>query len=187
MAINDQIRDEKRQYDINGEAAKISALSSGKIRKQEYLTGKNTLPSNQQQIIEQTKFTYSPLGKAFEKQIKTIEDQGQKQVEALNTLKSNNQLTIEDVIPKSALNNDEAKKELDKILEIEKTTDSEKLTYKASEYTYSFRNFKTIRTFSRDIYEGKIKVKEADENQSNLLNEIRNFDYKTRLQNAKNK
>ena len=45
------------------------------------------------------------------------------------------------MIPKSALNNDEAKKELDKILEIEKTTDSEKLTYKASEYTYSFRNF----------------------------------------------
>ena len=78
------------------------------------------LPSSQQQIIEQARFTYSPLGKAFEKQIKTIEDQGQKQVEALNTLKSNNQLTIENVIPKNALNNDEAKKELDKIKEIEK-------------------------------------------------------------------
>ena len=63
-----------------------------------------------QQIIEQAKFTYSLLGKAFEKQIKTIEDQGKKQVDALNTLKSNNQLTIEDVIPKDALNNDEAKK-----------------------------------------------------------------------------
>ena len=66
-------------------------------------------------MIEQVKFTYSPLGKAFEKQTKTIEDQGQEQVEALNTLKSNNQLTIEDVIPKNALNNDEAIKELDKI------------------------------------------------------------------------
>ena len=54
------------------------------------------------------------LGKAFEKQIKTIENQGQKQVEALNTLKSNNQLTIEDVIPKNALINDEAIKELNK-------------------------------------------------------------------------
>ena len=120
MTINDQIRDEKLQYDINREAAKISALSSGKIHKYEYLTGEDILPSNQQQIIEQAKFTYSPLGKAFEKQIKTIEDQGKKQVEALNTLKSNNQLTIEDVIPKNALNNDEAKKELDKIKEIEK-------------------------------------------------------------------
>ena len=76
MTINDQIRDEKLQYDINREAAKISALSSGKVHKYEYLTGEDILPSNQQQIIEQAKFNYSPLGKAFEKQIKTIEDQG---------------------------------------------------------------------------------------------------------------
>ena len=95
MTINDQIRDEKLQYDINREAAKISALSSGKIHKYEYLTGEDILPSNQHQIIEQARFTYSPLGNSFEKQIKTIEDQGQKQVEVLNTLKSNNQLTIE--------------------------------------------------------------------------------------------
>ena len=83
MTINDQIRDEKLQYDINREAAKISTLSSGKIHKYEYHTGEDTLPSNQQQIIEQAKFTYSPLGKAFEKQIKTIEDQGEKQIKAI--------------------------------------------------------------------------------------------------------
>ena len=63
------------QYDINREAAKISALSSGKIDKYEYLTGEEILPSNQKQIIEQGKFTYSPLGKAFEKQTKTVEHQ----------------------------------------------------------------------------------------------------------------
>ena len=80
MTINDQIRDEKLQYDINREAAKISALSSGKIHKYEYLTGEDILPSNQQKIIEQAKFNYSPLGKAFEKQIETIEDQGQKRL-----------------------------------------------------------------------------------------------------------
>ena len=90
-AINDQIRDEKLQYDINREAAKISALSSDKIHKFEYLTGEDILPSNQQQIIEQARFIYSPLGKAFKKQTKAIEDEGQKHVEALNTLKSNNQ------------------------------------------------------------------------------------------------
>ena len=67
MIIKDQIRDEKRQYDINRDAAKISVLSSGKIDKYEYLTGAEILPSNQQQIIEQAKFTYSPLEKAFEK------------------------------------------------------------------------------------------------------------------------
>ena len=76
MRINDQIRDEKLRYDINREAAKISALSSGKIHKYEYLTGEDILPSNQQQIIEQARFTYSLLGKAFEKQTKTIKDQG---------------------------------------------------------------------------------------------------------------
>ena len=80
MTIEDQIRDEKLQYDINREAAKISALSSGKIDKYEYLTGEEILPSNQQQIIEQAKFTYSPLGKAFEKQTKAIGDQGEKQI-----------------------------------------------------------------------------------------------------------
>ena len=50
MTINDQIRDEKLRYDINREAAKVSALSSDKIRKYEYLAGEDTLPSNQQQI-----------------------------------------------------------------------------------------------------------------------------------------
>ena len=78
MTIEDQVRDEELQCDINREAPKISALSSSKIDKYEYLTGE-ILPSNQQQIIEQAKFTYSPLGKAFEKQqTKTIEDQGEK-------------------------------------------------------------------------------------------------------------
>ena len=72
MTINDQIRDEKLQFHINREAAKISALSSSKIHKYEYLTGEDILPTNQQQIIEQERFTYSPLGKAFENQTKTI-------------------------------------------------------------------------------------------------------------------
>ena len=45
MTITNQIRDEKRQYDINREAAKISALSSCKIHKYEYLTGKDISPS----------------------------------------------------------------------------------------------------------------------------------------------
>ena len=72
MTIEDQLKDEKLQYDINREAAKISALSSGKLEKYEYLTGEEILPSNQRQIIEQAKFTYSPLGKAFEKQTKQL-------------------------------------------------------------------------------------------------------------------
>ena len=86
MTINDQIRDEKLQYDINRNVAKISALSSGKIDKHEYLTGEEISQSNQKQIIEKAKFTYSPLENAFDKETKTIEDQGKKQVEALKGL-----------------------------------------------------------------------------------------------------
>ena len=69
MRINDKIRDEKLHYDINREAAKISALSSSKFNKCEYLTGKEILQSNQRQIIQQAKFTYSPIDKTFEKQV----------------------------------------------------------------------------------------------------------------------
>ena len=79
MAIDDKIREEKLQYIINREAAKIS---SDKIDKYECLTSKEILPSNQRQIIEQATFTYSPLGKALEKQIKTIEDHGKQLVKS---------------------------------------------------------------------------------------------------------
>ena len=72
MTIDDKIRDEKLQYDMNREAAKILALSSRKIDKYEYLTGEEILPPDQRRVIEQAKFTYSPLGKAFEKQIRKL-------------------------------------------------------------------------------------------------------------------
>ena len=74
MPIKYQIKDEKLQYNINREAAIIWVLSSGKIDKYEYLTNEEIIPSDQSSIIEQAKFTYSPLGKAFEKIIKTIEE-----------------------------------------------------------------------------------------------------------------
>ena len=83
MTNDDEIRDEKLQYDINREAAKISALSSGEIDNYEYITGEEILPSDQRRMIEQAKFTYSALGKALEKQTKTIEDEGENQMKAL--------------------------------------------------------------------------------------------------------
>ena len=71
MTINDKIRDEKLQYDIKREAAKISTLSSGKTDNYAYLTGKEILLPDQRRVIEPANFTYYPLGKAFEKQVKT--------------------------------------------------------------------------------------------------------------------
>ena len=76
MRINDKIKDEKQQYDINSEAGKISDLLSGKIDKYEYHTGEEILPPEQKRVIEQAKFTYSTLGKVLEKQIKGIGDRG---------------------------------------------------------------------------------------------------------------
>ena len=70
MGIDDQIKDVKLQYDIKTKAAKISALSSDKIDKYEYLAGEGILPSNKKQIIEQAKFAYSPLRKVFKEQTK---------------------------------------------------------------------------------------------------------------------
>ena len=122
MTIKDQIRDEKLQYDINREAAEISALSSGKIDKYEYLTSEEILPSIQQQIIQPAKFTYSPLGKAFEKQTRTTEDQGEKQVNALKSLESSDKQlpSIRDFISKERLNS-EIVNEIERIEEEKKT------------------------------------------------------------------
>ena len=74
MTIDNKIRDEKLQYNINGEVAKIPELWSRKIDKYEYLTGEEILP-DQSKMKEKAKFTYVTLSKAFEKQIKAIEDQ----------------------------------------------------------------------------------------------------------------
>ena len=101
MAITDNmIRDEKLLYNINREAAQISALSSGKINKYEHLTGilSEILPSNQTQIIEQAKLAYSPLGKAFQKQ-------KEKKIGAIKSLDPSNKLKqIEGIFPQSLMN-----------------------------------------------------------------------------------
>ena len=92
------------------------------------------------------------------------------------------------MIPKNALNNNEAKKELDKIREIEKNVDRDKLIYETNEYTYSFKNVQTIKTFGIDIYEGKIILEKANEYQTDLLAEIMDFKKNTKPRNEeKNK
>ena len=113
MTINGKIRDEKLQYDINKKAA---AISSGKIDKYEFLTGEEILPSDQSRIIEQA---YSPLGNGVEKLTKTMEEQGQKQVKALEVLKieeskEKERKSVEGLFPKEIRAN-EIKNEIDKI------------------------------------------------------------------------
>ena len=76
MAVDEKIRNEKLQYDINRDAAKISELLSGKIDKYKFLADGEILSSDQSRILDQAKFTYPPLGKGLAKQTKTIEEQG---------------------------------------------------------------------------------------------------------------
>ena len=176
MTIEDQIKDEKLQYGINREAAKISSLSSGKIDKHEYLTGEEILPSNQKQMIQQAKFNYSPLGKAIEKQIKTIKDQGEKQVVALESLKNSdkNLTPIKDFIPIEDLN-PEIINEIKRIEEIEKKIDRNKMVHKGTNKTYDFRSFKTIHAFGNEIRNNVISLDTANIEQANLLSYISDF------------
>ena len=175
MTIEDQIKDEKLQYDINIEATKISALSSGKIDKYEYLTGEEILPSNQQQIIEQAKFTYSPLGKAFEKQTKTIKKQ-------IKAIQDNNQLVNinkdYDYKDKLLLSKEREifkdiyNKRLDKIEELNNEIDYNDLNYvilnKNMEYNFSIE--KDPISLLNDIKKGEISVEKAKNRQKNYLN-----------------
>ena len=156
------IRDEKLQYDINREAAKKSALSSGKIHKYEYLADEDITIQATANNRTNKIYLFS-FGKSFWKTNKNNWRSRIKTGWGFEYFKINNQLKIEDMISKISLNNDEAKKELDKVKEIEKNVDREKLVYK------------TIKTFGRDIYEGKITLEKANEYQTYLLAQIIDF------------
>ena len=184
MTIADQVRDEKLQYDINREAAKISALSSGKIDKYEYLTGEEILPSNQQQIIEQAKFSYSPLGKAFEKQTKTIEDHGEKQIKAIQDNEKQLANINEDCRNKLLLSKEREifkniyNKRLDKIEELNKKIDYDNLKYivKSPGEEFEFDKSEDPLKFLNEIETGKISPEEAKNLQNDYeeyLNKIR--------------
>ena len=181
MTINDQIKDGKLQYDINREAAKISTLSSGKLHKYEYLTGEDILPSNQQQMIEQTKFTYSPLGKAFDKQIKAIEDQGKKQVDALGKLKPEETKPIEDTPNNQSratiIFNDliDKRKELMSKLHDSVGYNNLNFEYIGPTKDVSFYDYRDSRELFNAIKNSQIKFSDARNNQNEFLNKLTNI------------
>ena len=117
-------------------------------------------------MIEQAKFTYSPLGKAFEKQIKTIEDQGEKQIEAFKELQPEKQTkSVEAIFPKG-YENVEVKNKINKIKEYEKKVNRNNMIYYSSKYVL-------VKIFI--IYSGKITINEANEEQADLIEYILNF------------
>ena len=175
MAINDQSRDEKLRYDINREAAKILALSSSKIYKYEYLTGEDTLPSNQQQIIQQPKFTYSPLGKAFEKQIKTIEDQGEKQIKAIQDqrqVKTIKNYSYDDedtpfISKQKEIFNELVDERLEKITDLDERVNSDDLIYRYKRNTADTKldKFDNALDIINKIRDGKTDLAHVKNNQ----------------------
>ena len=178
MTINNQINDEKVQYDINREAAKISALSSGKLHKYEYFTGEDILPFNQQQIIEQTKFTYSSLGKAFEKQIKTIEDQGKKQVNALEKFKPEETKPIKDTSNNQSratiIFNDLINKRKELMSDSYNSVDYNNLNFEYVGPTedVSFYEYRNSKELFNAIKNSQIKFSEAKNKQNEFLNKL---------------
>ena len=129
-------------------------MSSGIIYNYEYLTGKEILPSNQQKIIEQTKFTYSSLGKSFEKQTTTIDDQGKKQIHALESFKSLKQKEVKPEETKPIMHDDCY---IDKMAEIRKFSkqinfNGLRCIYKGESAPISFIGFKDPLHIFKCIY-----------------------------------
>ena len=148
------------------------------------------MPSDQSRKIEQAKFTYSPLSKAFERLIKTIEDQGIKQVEGLKALKPQENKedikSVEGIFPKEIRTN-EIKNEIDEIKKWEEKIKRKDLTYIANKYKYDFQQYETIKSFSESIYTSKINTDEAEMDQSNLLKNLVEFNERSRPKKAKGK
>ena len=182
-----------------GKQQKISALSSGKLDKFEYLTSEEILPSNQRQIIEQAKFTYSLLGKDFKKQTKTIEDQGKKQLKAIQDNKQLVNINNDDYKDKLLLSKEREifkdiyNKRLDKIEEINKNIDYNNLNYVVvgTGDECNLNNLDDPPTFLNNIKKGKISMNKAIEQQQSFykyLNIIRieneNYNQKKVLANA---
>ena len=154
MTTNDPIRDEKLQYDINRKAAELSALSSGKIDKYEYFTGEEILLSNQQQIIEQAKFTYSSLDNTYDNEDTPLIS---KQKEIFNEL---------------------ADKKIEEITNLDKQVDADDLlySYKGNTADAKFNQFDNASSLLDKIRDAKISLADAKNDQEKFksnLNEMK--------------
>ena len=197
MTINDQISDEKLHYDLNREAAKISALSSGKTHTHECLTGEGILPCNQQQIIEQTKFTYSPLGKAFGKQINTIEDERKKQIKVIQgEVKTVKKYSYDDkdtpfISKQKEIFNGLADERLKKITDLDERVNRNDLIhrYKSRIAKEKFDEFDNVLDIIDEIRDSTITLSDVKNNQEKFksyLGEIKKGNNRCKSKEQKN-
>ena len=128
------------------------------------------MPSNQRQIIEQANFAYSALGKAFE-------EQGKKQVKALEVLDlaENQKIKSVEGLFSREMKNSEFKNEKDEIKNWKNKIKRNNLNYETNKYIFGFQQFETIKSFGDSIYTDKINIDGAEIDQNNLLENFVNF------------
>ena len=172
MTIDDQITNEKLQYDTNRKTAITSALWLNKIDKYEYLAGEEK---------EQAKFTYSPLGKTFEKQTKTTEDQREKNVQALEDLKPKEQIKSIKGNFTEVYESVEIKNEMNEIKEYEKKS------IETLWFIIQAKNHSILKHLRQSDLFLKIAINEVDQEQDDLIEYILNFSDKARTKNRDTK
>ena len=205
MTVTDQLKitDNKikavqLQYDLDTLAAKISAYSSGNLRKYEYLTGEDL--GYKQTVLEQARFEYSPLANIFntglkeedkkerllkrlrniegknEEKLKAIEDQGKKQLDAIKNIKTDSK-SLKAISFFSGLS-PEARKLLDELKKEINTIDPEKLVCAKFDGTiFNFNTFKNSLEFALNIYHaGKTSLEEAKKDQYKMLKKLKDLE-----------
>ena len=172
--LNRKIKENETQYDLDREAAKISALSSNNLDKYEYLTGEDVglKPST----VEQKKFEYSPLGKMFNKglseddkkegllkKLKNVEDKNEQLLKIKN--KTENIKEVTDFVKE--LLSPEAKVLFEEIRDIQKNVDYKKLIIRrGNKVTYDFSSYKTFNESYSDLYYKKMTINDAEMRQN---------------------
>ena len=140
--------------------------------------------------MEEAKFRYFLLVKAFEKQIKIIEEQGKKYVEVLKVLKAEENKegikSVEGIFPKEMRTN-EIKNEIDDFKKWGEKLKTKDLIYKANKYKFEFQQYEIIRSFSESISTGKVNISEAEIDQSSLLKCLVEFSKRSRPKIAEGK
>ena len=190
--INDKIKANEAQYDLDREAAKISALSNGELEKYEYLTGEDL--GYNPDVVQKAKFEYSPLGKVFnkvlyesdrkkgllkrleniegknEQQLEVIKDQGERQLEAFSSYDAKNK---SQKIEFGNEKNQEAKELADEVKEISLKNKNKKFVCPHSNGTpYNFNKFRDIKQLGSDIFNGYIAIKQVNDEQDEMKGEI---------------
>ena len=178
MTVTDQIKvldrrikQNESQYDLDREAAKISALSSNNLDKYELLTGEDLglKPST----VEQAKFEYSPLGKIFNKgltekdkkegllkRLKNIEDKNEKPLEVKSKANENIKEVTDFVDQPLSF---EAKELIKEISTIQKDVDYRKLKIRgANNVDYDFSDYRTFKELFRDLYHKKTTIDDVE-------------------------